>query len=535
MPTARPTRNARNVRNARSEKGAPGATRSVPQAAPGLSKSRYVTGLQCAKQLWWKVHEPDAPELAPDAGTQRIFDRGSRVGEVARAHVPGGVLIDLPHYATAERVAATQRALADGARVIYEASFREDGVFVSVDILERIGRRDAFVLTEVKSTLGVKEAHLPDVAIQLHVVQRAGLSVTRAELMHLNRECRHPDLSNLFVRTPVTRQLGPWLTEAPARIAALRAQLAGPLPDVAPGPHCSHPYECPFIARCHPPLPADSVQTLYRLSSQKHAALDAAGCATLHELPPGFRASEIQQRQIESARTGALIVAPTLRGALTALRAPLAFMDFETIQPAIPVWPGCAPYQSVPVQFSCHRVARDGASRHVTWLADGPDDPRRGFAEALLAACDGARTVVAYNAPFEKRVLRELTTVLPDLAPALDDLAGRTEDLLPVVRDHVYHPGFAGSFSLKAVLPALVPTLGYDDLAIQDGDTAAAALETLLLEPDAFDDAERRTLRADLEAYCALDTWALVQLTDRLRALAGARQRSLALTSGVPE
>ncbi len=505
-----------------------------PTAAPGLSKSRYVTGLQCAKQLWWRAHEPKAPELVPDAATQRIFDRGSRVGELARSYVPGGVLIDLPHYAMAERVEATRRALADGARAVYEASFREDDVFVSVDILERRGRRghrdhrdhrDEFVLAEVKSTLDVKEAHLPDVAIQLHVLRRAGLSVPRAELMHLNRECRAPDLSNLFLRTPVTRQLGSWLEEAPARIAALRAQLAGPLPDVAPGPHCTDPYDCPFLARCHPPLPADHVSTLYRLSPQKQAALEAAGCATLHEVPPSFRASEVQRRQIESVRTGAPVVVPGLRRALAAaLRGPLAFLDFETIGPAIPVWPGCAPYQHVPVQFSCHRVARSGAVQHVTWLADGPGDPRRGFAEAVLAACAGARTVVAYNAPFEKRCLRDLAAALPDLAPALEDLSARTEDLLKLVRDHVYHPEFAGSFSLKAVLPALVPSLGYDDLEIRDGDTAAAALETLLLEPDAFDDAERLALRADLEAYCALDTWALVQLTEQLRTLAGVRR-----------
>jgi hypothetical protein len=496
-----------------------------PTGSPGLSKSRYLAGLQCAKQLWWKAHEPDAPELVPDADTQRIFDRGSRVGELARTYVPGGVLIDLPHYAIAERVAATQRALADGARVVYEASFREDGVFVSVDILERRERRDRsdeFVLTEVKSTLDVKAEHMPDVAIQLHVLRRAGLSVSRAELMHLNRACRFPDLSNLFVRTSVTRQLGPWLADAPARIAALRAQLAGALPDVAPGPHCSKPYECPFVARCQPPLPAHHVSTLYRLSADKWAALEAAGCATLLDVPPSFAASDIQRRQIESVQAGVVVAAPGLSSALADLQPPLAFLDFETINPAIPVWPGCAPYQQVPVQFSCHRVARDGAVRHATWLADGPGDPRRGFAEALLAACDGAHTVVAYNAPFEKRFLRELATALPDLAPALEDVAARTEDLLKIVRDHLYHPEFAGSFSLKAVLPALVPALGYDELEIQDGGTAAAALESLLLEPDAFDEAERRALRADLEAYCALDTWALVQLAAALRKLSGA-------------
>src|SRR5271157_923999 len=102
-----------------------------------LSKSRFMAGIQCAKQLWWRVHEPAAPELLPDDAQVRIFARGHRVGEVAHTYVPGGVLIDLPHDEMAARVAATAKALADGAPVIYEASFVADGVFVSVDILER--------------------------------------------------------------------------------------------------------------------------------------------------------------------------------------------------------------------------------------------------------------------------------------------------------------------------------------------------------------------------------------------------------------
>lgn len=140
-----------------------------------LSKSRYTAGLQCLKQLWWRVHEPDAPELVADEGLQAIFTRGQKVGELARAQIPGGVLIDLPHYDFEGKVAVTAKALADGAPAIFEASFFEDGVFVAVDILER--RKEDFTLVEVKSTLDVKKEHLPDVAVQVHVVRGAGIPV----------------------------------------------------------------------------------------------------------------------------------------------------------------------------------------------------------------------------------------------------------------------------------------------------------------------------------------------------------------------
>ena len=140
---------------------------------PHLSKSRYIAGLQCPKMLWWKVHEPDAPEAIVGPDVQSLLDRGNEVGAAARAHVPGGVLIDAPPYKVRERVAATVAAITSRAPVIYEASFLAGGVFVSVDILER--KRNGYVLVEVKSTLDVKEEHLPDVALQLHILRQAGL------------------------------------------------------------------------------------------------------------------------------------------------------------------------------------------------------------------------------------------------------------------------------------------------------------------------------------------------------------------------
>src|ERR1035437_2234402 len=248
-----------------------------------LSKSRYTSGLQCPKLLWWKVHEPDAPELTADEGLQAIFTRGQKVGELARAQVPGGVLMDLPHYQFEGRVAATAKAIADGAPAVYEASFLEDGVFVAVDILERRG--DGFVVSEVKSTLDAKAQHLPDVAIQVHVVSKAGLPVKRAEVMHLNRECRYPDLSNLFAREDVTTLICPALLEVPKELEALAAVISGPLPEVAAGPHCNEPYACPFLDRCWPELPAHHISTFYRLRTKKATALETEGIRTLFDLP----------------------------------------------------------------------------------------------------------------------------------------------------------------------------------------------------------------------------------------------------------
>ena len=155
------------------------------KSEPRLSKSRFMSGWQCPRRLWWEVHEPDAEELGTDPATQFIFDRGKEVGEVARGHVPGGVLIDVPHEERDRRLRETEEALKGGAKILYEAAFEHDGVMVLADILKR--DRGGWTLIEVKSSTKVKPEHLPDLAVQAHVLQGAGLEIRRAELMHLNR------------------------------------------------------------------------------------------------------------------------------------------------------------------------------------------------------------------------------------------------------------------------------------------------------------------------------------------------------------
>ena len=84
----------------------------------------------------------------------------------------------------------------------------------------------------------------------------------RLEVMHLNRACTYPDLGNLFIRADVTETVEPLLRSMPREIDALAGMLAGALPRVATGEHCSKPYPCPFAARCWPELPPHHISTL---------------------------------------------------------------------------------------------------------------------------------------------------------------------------------------------------------------------------------------------------------------------------------
>lgn len=481
---------------------------------PNLSKSRFVAGWQCHKQLWLKVHEPAAPELVVDVVLQDRFDQGAEVGALARQQFPGGVLVDLPHD-DPQRVPATRQALAAGAPAVFEATFIEDRVYAAVDVLERTG--DGFTLIEVKSSSRRKDEHIPDIAIQAWVARRAGLDIRRMEVMHLNTDFRHPDQGKLFARTDVTDEVEALQPGIPAMLEEQLAALAGPQPSVPVGTHCwKIDRECPFWDRCFP-TDEHHVWNLYRAQRQQKWALVRQGITRVLDLPASHKLSEIQRRQRRALETGSLIVEPALGAALEAFAGRLGYLDFETISRAVPVWPAVGPWRQVVVQFSYHEQQADGRFSHQKYLAEGPGDPREELALRLLEATAGAERIVMYSS-FERQRIRELAAWLPHLGAELTALEGKLVDLLPAIQQHVYHPRFAGSFSIKQVLNPLVPDLTYDDLAIVDGQVASVEIARLLFVAHKVRDRDR--LRRDLLAYCERDTWAMVRLLQRLRELA---------------
>lgn len=492
---------------------------SPPTHPHPLSKSRFVAGTQCRKLLWWKVHEPDAPELEPDVVLQDRFDQGRHVGEVAREQFPGGVLIEAEGRSPDERIAATRRALDDGARVVFEASFRHDDTFVAVDVLERLP--GGYRLIEVKSSTSVKDEHVWDAAVQLHVLRGAGLSVHRVEIMHLSRTHRNPDEGALFERTDVTERVEPYASSVvPDEVAQQLAVLAGPRPDAPIGLSCHEPRACPFLDRCWPDDP-NHIRHLYNVGPKKTADYMRDGIHRIDDLPPERKLPDAARRQLRATAEGRMVVEPGLADALADFTGRIGFLDFETVNRAIPVWPGLGPWHPATAQFSYHERTPGGRLTHAEYLAEGPHDPRPELAERLVEATADADRIATYSG-YEKRCIRELAAAIPRLAIALTALEAKLFDLLPVVRKHVYHPEFRGSFSIKYVLSPLVPDLSYNDLVIVDGLTASVEIARLLFVAHKIPEAERDRIRTDLLAYCERDTEAMVRLHESLCTLAAA-------------
>ena len=488
---------------------------------PSLSKSRYISGMQCYLRLWYDGYTRDlAP--APDLVLQAVFDTGHEVGEMARRRFPGGHLVAHDHRHALEALEETRHVVAAGfVPAVFEAAFEHERVLVRADVIECLPG-GGWRLVEVKSTTRLKEIFILDVAIQLWVLRGAGLDVREAAVLTLDRDYVYDgarlDIDALFKLHPAFDEASALLDSVDAGVREIFAMLTGPAaPDIAPGDHCFTPYPCPYYAHCTRDhvFPEHGIDELPWLVAERRAELQAASIEETRDIPADFPLTRLQRTVRRAVREGRPLLHGDIPGALAEVTLPVRHLDFETFAPAIPRFAGTRPCDAIPFLFSVH-TERDGLPpAHVDYLHEQDDDPRPRLAERLIEALGREGTICTYSG-YERQVLRALAAALPERAEALDAIESRLFDLLPVVRNGYYHPDFRGSFSIKNVLPALVPGMGYHDLAVADGQTAAARYVRALVSADPQ---ERQRTFDELRAYCARDTLAMVELRKALKAL----------------
>jgi len=472
-----------------------------------------MAGLQCLRRLWRLVHEPrDYAE--PPAGSPAAI--GVDIGRHAHELFPRGVLVTEEPWQHAEAAARTKSLMNDPTvPAIFEAAFTHDDIRVRVDVLERLS--DGWGLREVKSSTRVKDHYLDDAALQLHVLEGAGVTVHSIEVIHVDntflRGYGEVEWPAFFARTDVGEQVRARQADLVARLPALRDCLQEEAPPfIAPSGHCHSPYNCEFWADCTANKPSDWIAFMPRLKAERRQELEALGVQSISNIPPTFPLTWKQTIIRDAIVSGKPYVATDLADRLREFAVPACYLDFEAMMPPVPLYSGTWPYQTILFQWSLHAVDRHGVLHHREFLADGDDDPRRCFAETLIAALDELPGPVLVYSAYEQTQLRALAGHFPDLAPAIEAIIMRLLDLLPVVRSAVYFPAFAFSNSIKAVAPILCPGFGYDDLEdVADGMAAASAFLQLASGVHSCSEAEGQ-LRAALIAYCRRDTLAMVEV-----------------------
>ncbi len=484
---------------------------------PMLSKSRFLAGRQCHLRLWYQCYERELiPEVPPSQ--QAIFDAGHEVGQLATQRYPGGVLIDAPYFQHKAAAQSTLEAMQDPkVKAIYEAAFLYDDVRIRVDILERL-EDGSWNLVEVKSSTSVKDVYYPDVAVQYYVLEGCGLKINRAGILHINNQYvydgQNLDLESLLSFVDLTGQALAVQPQIPSELKALKAMLASSeAPEIQPSRHCHKPYDCEFWGHCTRDMPEFWVYDINGIGQEKLDELAQLNIQNISDIPDTFPLSQIQDRIRESVANQQEYISRDLKAELNDVEYPVHFLDFETIGPAIPRYAGTRPYQTIPFQWSDHILSADGKLDHLEYLCNEDTDPREEFTRTLIDALGTEGSIVIYTS-YETGVLNSLIEHFPQYAAKLQAIIDRFGDLYAIIRRNYYHPKFYGSFSLKYVLPALVPEMGYDRLTIQDG--MQASLEYLRMIDPATQEDEKARIRSDLLIYCGQDTLAMVKIREVL-------------------
>lgn len=486
---------------------------------PFLSKSRFIKGMQCHKALWLQAHRP---ELKDDVGEDRqaVFDAGHNVGGLAQQMFPDGIEVPFDGVSLSEQIEMTRRLIDSGTDTIFEAAFSYDNVFIKADILHRTS--NGWHLGEVKASTDAKEHYINDIAVQYHVITGCGVPVETASLVLIDTSyvrVGNIEPEKLFMWVDVTEKVLSRQEQIKAEIVRQRSMLKSDMPQIDIGPYCSNPYDCDYIGHCWAHVPEDSVFRFADKGKPDCFKLYHEGIVHMKDAPPeilGWR----QKIQLECLLNKSTVLdKAAIKAFLDDLWYPLAFLDFETTCfTPIPLFDNTRPYQQVPFQFSLH--IQDSVSadvKHIEFLAPPTGDPQEQFFEALLNAIPENVCIVSWNAPFEGRIMKELAATFPDKKNALQKLIDNRIDLMAPYRSkQIYHWQFDGSYSIKAVLPALLPEFSYDDLEIGDGATAANAWLNMRTIDD---DQEFEKIKTNLLEYCRMDTLAMVMILEKMRAM----------------
>ncbi|WP_198288914.1 DUF2779 domain-containing protein [Methylotenera sp. 1P/1] len=473
---------------------------------------------QCPKRLWLEVHQPD---LRIDSDkSEAKFEVGNQVGAIAQSiydPYSNGEVIDIKSEGF-ERALERSKELLNSSKPIFEAGFSASGALAFADVIlpDQIDGMPAWRMIEVKSSTSVKDYHREDVAIQTYIAKSAGVHLKSISIAHIDSSWVYPgnyDYAGLLVEYDLTQDTLVREQEVMSWISEAQNVIQGTEPAIQTGDHCITPFDCGFYDYCsRDEIKAEfPISWLPRLGSIKAKKLAEKGIHDLREVPDDFL-NKTQKIVRDYTKSDSVYFdsEATFRS-LSELPLPAYFLDFETIQFAVPIWQGTRPYQQITFQFSVHVLNQNESLDHAEFLDLSSEDPSRKFAISLINACGKDGPVFVYNAGFETSRIRELAERYPELKDQLLAINDRVVDLLPIARNHYYHPSQQGSWSIKKVLPALVPELSYQNLeGVKDGGMAMTAFLEAIHPSTSLE--RKANIKCQLLDYCKLDTYAMVKL-----------------------
>lgn len=464
----------------------------------------FLESAACLTKAWFIAHETESSPLS--AYDQFIIDEGIEIHNRAHTLFPKGVLVAGGNKTAAQQ---TAKLLKDpSVSTLFEATFVISGGVTRADIIKKTPT--GWHLLEVKSGLDPQKEYIDDLSYTTMICIQAGLPIKRCSLLLLSRDYQYGEPAHsLFKEYDCTEQV---LNQAIEFWEWYKQQNDLVLSGAKPHPEFKWECKgCEYLENCFKELPAYSVFDLPRLHHTKFCQLRDMGVTHISKIPEDFPLTPAQINVRKSITTSKPFVDQKgLKKKLGNMRYPLYFLDFETVITALPIYPKTSPHTQIPTQFSLHVVSDSGdIIQHHEYLADPKKDCRRELAERLITHCEDQGTILTYSS-FEKIIISKLSELFPDISQELQGLLRRLVDLCQIVKDCYYHPDFHGSYSIKNVLPVVVPDLSYDNMEIGNGGDAVVHYASMARGK--YTPAKEKQIKKHLLEYCKLDTLAMVRL-----------------------
>jgi hypothetical protein len=488
-----------------------------------ISKSRFVSGIQCSKKLYFDIYRKD---LKPEISEQQelLFSTGHEIGELAQNAFPNGKDASPENYYDfSKSIQDTKDWIDSDVKTIYEAAFSSNGVLAALDILHHTENERWAI--EVKSSSEVKKYHLTDASLQYWVMNKSGFKPDKFFLMHINTAyIKDGDINpkELFTLADITNEVignQLWVEENLEDLKNILSTEIEPVVEI--GKHCGSPFECEYKHHCWKHIPEQSVFSLYNPRGLDWKLYEQ-GIFKIIDIPETVSLNHRQNLQVSGQKIAHSHIDKTsISEFLSNWEFPLYFFDFETIFPALPVLNGTRPFQQVPFQYSLHILEQYGDEySHKEFLAEPKDfneisiDPRKKLIEQMKLDFGKIGSIVAYNGTFEISRLKELAIAFPEDQDFIENIINRFVDLLiPFRNAWFYHPEMGGSASIKAVLPAIAPEFNYKDLEISNGGDASNIFLSMINNKFIGDEI---FTRESLKKYCERDTLGMVIIWEEL-------------------
>ncbi|MDX1957780.1 MAG: DUF2779 domain-containing protein [Leptospiraceae bacterium] len=412
------------------------------------------------------------------------------------------------------------RKLVEKRSTIYNAQFQIGNLSTSIEILHP-STGNFWEVVLIKNSSHKKPDAINDLAFQKYVAELCGLNITECTLYTVNSKFIYNDKiesNEILTEHNVTNEIINIKPEISSRIAYLQSIIST---ESRPSPtkdhSCSLLKECRSRNHCYKEFNKGNIHQL-RESSELAKKLLHSGINKIEDITNTIELTSQQKIQIEAHKSKQpQVKISNIEAFLRKIRYPIHFLDFETINPTIPIYPNTSPFEHIPFLYSLHILYENGDLSHMTYIEKSDSDPRIIILKNLKDQIESNGTILCYNDMIERGCLRSSVKIFSDYQEWFTGINTRFEDISkPFKNLDYYHPLQKGSASLKSIVKPLI-SFDYSKLKIQGG--ANANLEYLKLKLGKIEAERKDNLLIDLVEYCTMDTLVLVKIFQRLKEL----------------